>query len=353
MTDIPIAHIDDEVSISELTDRLRAMHGPAYDFDVFRWDETTDLHAQAARVTYAFVVRADDAMIRLYPGDRVRGGVAVDAYCQDGEELSLVTKHHLEPLWPGDVFTVGPDEETPLRLFGQGVAFRVVAEESSYAPPRLALLRNLVDKPGGCASYAGAFRREALPPDRTRITETDARGTNRVNEHTLDMRIDRTPPPSPHFHGPVATGSDTQVTHSETAIVLPRGVYGLPEVDLPDTGSLRMYPDPVNDPGRFVRVPVSPGSIVVTPATADRDHGPLLRKRLRDVDRHPWFCLAPLHDQREQRIGLVLSPGTGDGWRSSGAVCAASPEWLGWLLRGRAPDTLEHALHGQRPINQY
>ena len=273
MIDIPIAHIDDEVSVSALTDQLRALHGPAYDFDLFRWDETTDLRAHRGRVTYAFVVRANDAKIRLYPGDRVRGGMVGDAYRVDADGLSLVTKHHLEPLWPGDVFSLGVDEEKPLKLYGQGVAFRVVTEESGYAPPRLALLRYLVDKPGGCASYAGAFRREALPPDRTSITDVDARGTNRVNEHTLDMRTDRTPPPSPHFHGPVATGADTQVNHSETAIVLPRDVYGLPEVDLPDTGFLKMYPDAVNDPGRFVRVPVSPGSIVVTPAVVDRIMG--------------------------------------------------------------------------------
>ncbi len=199
MTEFPIAHIDDEDSLSALADQLRALHGPAYDFDLLRWDEATDLRAHPGRVTYAFVVRADDARIRLYPGDRVRGGMDADAYRKDADGLSLVTKHHLEPLWPGDVFTLGPDEETPLRLYGQGIAFRVVTEESGYAPPRLALLRNLVDKPGGCASYPGAFRREALPPDRTSITEGDARGTNRVNEHTLDMRIDRVSTAKPAF----------------------------------------------------------------------------------------------------------------------------------------------------------
>jgi len=228
LIDIPIAHIDDEESVSELTDRLRAIHGPTYDFDLLRWDGTTDLDPDAGQVTYAFVVRASAAMILLHPGEQVRGGLAGEAYGEDADGLSLVTKQHLEPLWPGDIFTVGPYEEKPLRLYGQGVAFRVSAEESGYARPRLALLRNLVDKPGGCASYPGAFRREALPPDRTKITETDARGTNRVNEHTLDMRIDRSPPPSPHFHGPVATGPNTLVNHSETAVILPRDVYELP-----------------------------------------------------------------------------------------------------------------------------
>ena len=269
MTELSIAHIDDVDSVSELMDHLQALHGPGYDFDLFRWDEATDLRAQPGRVTYVFVVRANDAMIRLCPGDRVRGGMDSDAYRQDSEELVLVTKHHLEPLCPGDVFTLRPDEETPLRLYGQGIAFRVVAEESGYAPPRLALLRNLVDKPGGCAAYPGAFRREALPPARAGTSESDPRGANRVNEHTLDMRIDRNPPPIRHYHGPVTAGAAGVVSHSEIAIVLSRSVYGLSEVDREDQGHLLIYRDPGNDPADIESVIVTPGSIVVTPATAD------------------------------------------------------------------------------------
>lgn len=269
MADIPIAHIDDEGSMRTLSLTLQSLHGPGYSFGLLRWGDTVELSSLADHVTYYFVVRAEDATIQLRPGDAVRGGMERDAYRPGDDGCARVTKHLRESLWPGDLFTLGPGADETFRLHGRGVAFRVVVRVSGYVPPRLALLRHLPDKPGGCAAYPGAFRREALPPDRAGTSEHDARGTNRINEHTLDMRFDRDPPPVCHYHGPVTSGSDGLVVHSETAIVLPRRVYGLPEVGERDQGHLVIYRNPAEDLTDQVRIPVTPGSIVVTPATPD------------------------------------------------------------------------------------
>jgi hypothetical protein len=59
------------------------------------------------------------------------------------------------------------------------------------------------------------------------------------------------------------------VNHSETAIVLPRSVYGLPEPEDKSGDRIRLYLRPAADPAEFVEVPVWPGSVVVTPATPD------------------------------------------------------------------------------------
>jgi hypothetical protein len=158
-------------------------------------------------------------------------------------------------------------------------------------------LRHLDDRPGGCAAYPGAFRREALPPVRPSLlpkhgqegeVDADRRGPNRVNEHTLDMRIDRDPRPRPHHHGLVTTGAGntnavSSVNHSETALVLPRNCYALPPFGLgeslsqgsdseaghSETGHVIIYRQPATDPTDTITVPVRPGSIVVTPATGD------------------------------------------------------------------------------------
>jgi hypothetical protein len=172
-----------------------------------------------------------------------------------------------EELWPGDVLCV--DEAQPLKVRGDLVSFHVESEASAYPLPTVAFLRHLSDRPGGCAAYPGAFRREALPPLRAAAGAADQRGANRVNEHTLDMRVDRTPGPQPHHHGPVAVGEGRVVNHSETALVLPRARYGLPAVDEPETGRVLIYRRPTIDPSDTVVIPVRPGSIVVTPATVE------------------------------------------------------------------------------------
>src|SRR5690606_19305346 len=98
----------------------------------------------------------------------------------------------------------------------------------------------------------------------------DQRGVHRVNEHTLDMRRDRTPRPQPHHHGPVASANRVVVNHSETALVLPRASYHLPpfgdQSETPESGRVIFYPN-VGNPAERVVVPVRPGSILVTPAT--------------------------------------------------------------------------------------
>jgi hypothetical protein len=146
-------------------------------------------------------------------------------------------------------------------------AFQVIAEATAYPTPRLVLLRHLQDRPGGCAAYPGAFRREALPPQRMPDGTEDRRGPNRVNEHTLDMRPDRHPTPIKHYHGPVACTEGRSVSHSETALVLPRAAYGLPLVNGSEEGYAVLYPRPAEDPTECLTVPVRPGSILVTPAT--------------------------------------------------------------------------------------
>jgi hypothetical protein len=167
------------------------------------------------------------------------------------------------------VVTLDGRSRRALTVAGGGIYFEVSVEPTAYVAPAVAFLRHLMDKPGGCAAYPGAFRREALPPVRAAADAADQRGVNRVNEHTLDMRIDRSPPPIRHYHGPVPAGA-WPVNHSETAIVLPRAAYGLPEVAEPDRGWLVVYRRPAEDLADVETVAVSPGSVVVTPASVDR-----------------------------------------------------------------------------------
>lgn len=221
---------------------LRGLHGPTYDFAVRAWHGMMTLGSAPGQTRYFFVVNASKT-------------------CQVFPDLAGPPS----PLWPGDVFCVDGGDE-PIRVEGDGVAFEVIAEKSGYPAPRLVHLRELGDKPGGCAAYPGAFRREALPPVRPPADSPDRRGVNRVNEHTLDMRIDRDPPPIRHCHGPVAIGPEESVAHSETAILLPRSAYGLPEVDKPNEGHVVIYTDPHGDPSAQVTIPVRPGSVLVTPA---------------------------------------------------------------------------------------
>ena len=98
-----------------------------------------------------------------------------------------------------------------------------------------------------------------------------------MNEHTLDMRFDRTPPPSRHHHGRVRCGTNRFVNHSETAIVLRRLVYGLPEVGNAEDAQLVIYRRPTEDPSDRLTVPVRPGSIVVSPSTEELTTGHCFR----------------------------------------------------------------------------
>lgn len=266
--DIPVAHIDDPETVAKLLATLGTLHGPEYAFAVKSWRGETRLIPESGRVGFLFIIEARDGRIILEAGDRVRGPDPAGPYRPGEEGLATVTERVAERLWPGDVVTVDAGHAEIL-LEGEGTYFEVVAPESGYRAPRLAMLRHLPDQPGGCAAYEGAFRREAIPPQRPSAEAADKRGANRVNEHTLDMRIDRHPTPIRHFHGPIPLGEGRLGNHSETAIVIPRAIYDLPEVDQPDRGHIRIYRRPAEDPSDQVVIPVRPGSLVVTPATGD------------------------------------------------------------------------------------
>jgi hypothetical protein len=263
--DAPVAHVDDARSVSEVIEALREIHGPSYDFAVGRWEGETRFRARAGRVTHRFIIEAEGAGVCLRRGDLVRGPASGGPYRPLDGAWAEATGDLVEAVWPGDALAA--DERTEEVLCGRGVYFEVGTEATAYRTPRLAMLRHLSDRPGGCAAYPGAFRREALPPERPEASAEDRRGTNRVNEHTLDMRFDRTPPPTRHYHGPVACGGGRVVNHSETAVLLRRSAYGLPDVSGREEGHAVIYRRPAEDPSDTFVVPVRPGSIVVSPAT--------------------------------------------------------------------------------------
>lgn len=267
---VPVAHIDDPDAINRLLNTLRALHGAPYEFAVGRWAGAVRLVAPLGRTVYRFFLETTDATVQLRQGDQVRGPTPNGSYRMMDESLAEVVEETRETLWPGDVVTAAAE---PVTLTGRGVYFDVITEATDYPAPRAAFLRNLRDQPGGCAAYPGAFRREALPPQRPAADDADRRGVNRVNEHTLDMRIDRRPPPIRHYHGPVPLGDGLVVNHSEIALVLPRAIYGLPAVDQTDEGHVLIYRRPAEDPTDTLTIPVRPGSIVVTPATPENTMG--------------------------------------------------------------------------------
>lgn len=269
-----IAHSDDAAGVQTVLATLQTLHGPSYAFTVGAWDGATQFCAERPdQIVYRFLISTEKAEVVLQPGDTVRGPDADGPYTIQVNAPAVVNAPHAVALWPGDVVTTGGGNEPQVTLHGQGVYFEVRTEATAYPAPRLALLRNLGDFPGGCAAYPGAFRRETIPPHRSPANVGDQRGVNRMNEHTLDMRYDRQPPPVRHYHGRVAMGEGQFVNHSETAIVLPRSVYGLPEVNTPDQGEVLLYRHPAEDPSDQVVIPVRPGSIIVTPATADQVMG--------------------------------------------------------------------------------
>jgi hypothetical protein len=266
LTDVPVGHIEDEQSIARVLEALHLIHGPEYTFALRRWDGETFLGALTGTMAYRFVLAAEQAAVQLQRGDLVRGPSPGGPYRRLNGELAEVTAACTEALWPGDVLVAGGSAGAGVTVTGRGVYFEVIAPETAYRAPALALLRNLPDRPRGCAAYPGAFRREALPPEPSKAGD-DRRGTNRVNGHALDMRYDRTPPPLAHYHGPVPCGGGRTVNHSETALVLPRDIYGLPPVEGTDEGHAIIYLRPGDDPAARVRVPLRPGSLIVTPAT--------------------------------------------------------------------------------------
>lgn len=261
----PVAHIDDAPSVAALLAALTGLHGPGYGFAVGRWDGRATWAGAAEAAVFRFVMAANEARLLGDAGARLRGRPDQGAWRALPDGLVETTGPWQAELWPGDVVVLEPGHR--LEVQGSGVYFEVTTELGGYPAPQAAFLRHLPDKPGGCASYAGAFRREALPPVRAAADAADQRGVNRVNEHTLDMRDDRVPPPSRHHHAPVAVGVGRSVAHSEIALVLPRSAYGLPEVAGAAQGRVLLYTCPEQDPAQTVEAPVRPGSIVVTPAT--------------------------------------------------------------------------------------
>ncbi|MEZ4709121.1 MAG: hypothetical protein R3A44_18080 [Caldilineaceae bacterium] len=270
---VPVAHIDDAAAVQQVLAALSDLHGGDYEFHVGQWTGATTLRAASACVSYYFLIETTEASIQLQSGDLVRGPEPAGPYRPLDGEWASVSADHAEALWPGDTVTVDGRQPAPIMVTGHARYFQVTVAATDYRAPRLAMLRHLTDFPGGCAAYPGAFRREAIPPQRPAKEAPDPRGANRVNQHTLDMRMDRTPTPIRHHHGAVAVGDGQFVNHSETAIVLPRAVYGLPEVDRPDEGHVLIYNRPAADANDTTVIPVRPGSIVVTPATLDHAAG--------------------------------------------------------------------------------
>ena len=289
---IPVAHVDDSSAISTLLTALRNLHGPTYEFAVGHWGGNIHMIAPSGAILYRFLIETNDATAQLQRGDLVRGPEADGPYLMLDTATGEVTARHSVALWPGDVVTA--DDQQPVVLVGSGRYFEVTVERTDYFTPRAALLRNLSDHPGGCAAYPGAFRREAIPPQRSAKNDNDQRGVNRINEHTLDMRIDRTPPPIRHYHGPIAVDNDEWVNHSEIAIILSRSIYGLPEVEEPDHGHIVIYRQPAHDQRDTVTIPVRPGSIVVTPATPENTMGHCFENCFAMLIAIPGF-VAPYH----------------------------------------------------------
>lgn len=264
--DIPVAHIDEPDSLPPVIRALKDLHGPAFDFAVRSWNGPTTIAYPPSKTVYRFVMRAHGASIALEKGDLIRG------LRGSTEPLAHMPTPAQEPLWPGDVL-VNHDEIGNSNIDGSGVYYEITTETTDYRAPKVGFLRNLQNQPGGCAAYENAFRREVLRPEKPASDSPDQMGTNRVNEHTLDMRPDRDPLPSKHHHGQVQTASG-MINHTETALVLPRSAYGLPLPNGTEEGHAIIYRDPIqkktSDP---FTVPVRPGSIVVTPSTDQAIYG--------------------------------------------------------------------------------
>lgn len=288
--DIPTAHIDDKESTAELTETLQDIHQAQYGFSVRHWNGRLVVEPAVDRVSHVLVVESEESTVTVNAGDSVLGRPAKESYRRTEDRFSTATESHTAAIQPGDVITVESGDE-PVELTGTGTAFEVRTEQTSYPAPRFAFLRNIHDDAAGCAEYEGAFRREVLPPEPSN-REEDARGTNRVNVHTLDMRHDRKPEPVQHCHAAVSTGDGRRVDHTETAIVLDRSAYDLPPVEESDQ-HVRIFRRPTVDPTDWFDLSLEPGSIVVTPATENRVYGHCFRNTFAALVAVPGFT-APL-----------------------------------------------------------
>jgi len=270
--EIPVGHVDDAESIERLACAYSDLHDGRVSITVGNWEGDTTWRPAAGQTRYLFVVRSRKSRLSLDKGTAVRGGIG-DIYECHPDSHPRLHQNHAEELWPGDAIVL-EDHAPPAHVTGDGVYFEVATEPSGYPAPRLSLLRNLTDRAGGCAPYEGAFRRETLPPDPVPANAESQIGTNRVNEHTLDMRYDRQPLPTKHHHGTVTGPGSVTLSHTETAVVLSRHTYGLPPVGNSEEGHAVLYRDPLEKGTQDAfRVPVRPGSIVVTPSTPDRLYG--------------------------------------------------------------------------------
>ncbi len=267
--DLPVAHVDDSESLEQVTVLLARIHGPDYQFRVRSFRGALQMYPIPGRLVACFFINTHRAGATLYGGDLVRGPDPGLQGQPAAGGLFEVTLRCYSEVWPGDTLCVDGRSRSMAALSGQGTFLEISAPLTEYQAPRLTLLRNLVDRPGGCAAYPGAFRREALPPVRPATGASDERGVNRVNMHALDMRTDREPPPSRHHHGPVPVSAEMSVPHTETALVLSREIYGLPDHADGQPEKVVLYRYPMQDPSDQVEVPVKPGSIVVTPGAAD------------------------------------------------------------------------------------
>lgn len=288
--EVPTAHLSDETAVAALVETLNGIHGPSYGFSVDRWSGRTVLEPATDRMSYHVVIEAEDSSVEVAPGDRLRGSPPGLSERTSNGRFSRATDARTVPLRPGDVITVAPGED-PVELTGSGTRLGILTERTAYRAARFCFLRHIPDEPAGCAEYEGAFRREVLPPEPS-DDESDSRGSNRVNLHTIDMRHDREPEPVQHYHEPVTTGHGGRTNHTETAIVLDRSTYGRPPVEGSDE-HVRIFRRPREDASDWFDLRVDPGSIVVTPATEDRVYGHCFRNAFAVLVAVPGFT-APL-----------------------------------------------------------
>ncbi len=268
-SELPVAHVEDCAGRMRITTLLARIHGPEYRFAVRSFRGSLQIYPMPGRLVACFFLHTRRAGATLYPGDLVRGPDSDIRGRPAAAGLHEVTERCHAAVWPGDTLCIDGRSRSMAGLSGQGLFFEISAPLTDYRAPRLALLRNLPDRPGGCAAYPGAFRREALPPVPPPAGAVDARGVNRLNMHVLDMRTDREPPPSRHHHGPVPVSAEMSVPHTETALVLSRDVYRLPAHASGQAERVVLYRDPWTDAADPIQAPVRPGSIVVTPGAAD------------------------------------------------------------------------------------
>lgn len=289
---VPTAHVDDEQSTTELAETLLAIHGGSVAVSIDRWEPGTVIEPPAARIAHHVVIDAENSSVTVSSGDRVRGRPPDGPY-EAGDDIAVTaTGAHEVALWPGDVLTLRPDDE-PLELAGTGTYLAVRTERTAYPAPRFAFVRHIQDDVGGCAEYDDAFRREVLPPVVSDV-DGDARGVNRLNQHTIDMRHDRDPQPVQHCHAPVTAGGGERVPHTETAIILDRARYDRPPVEGSDP-HVRLFRRPHEDDSDWVDVSVEPGTIIVTPATETETFGHGFRNAFAALVAVPSFT-APLFE---------------------------------------------------------